>query len=278
MRIRARSLSEGWYPGRRNEVEAMLGAWGRVDEAANAAGAVSAVAPHAGWYFSGRIAWSAWRSAREADAVVILGGHLPAGAPFRYWAEDGYETPSGIITADAGLRDALASRVDARPDAAADNTVEVHLPMAAARLPGLPVACFRVPGDLRAAEFGEALAEYQESSGRRLFVLGSTDLTHYGKPYGFEPAGPGQEGFAWARKADEAIIESFLAMDAALALERARDDGSACSVGAAVAAMAFASRLGADGARLLMRGSSDEKTPGADASVGYCSVAFLPPL
>lgn len=276
MRIRSRSLPEGWYPDRANEVEARLGAWSRADGGAGDSGAVSAVAPHAGWYYSGRIAWAAWRSAWEAEAVVIIGGHLPAGAPFRYWAHDGYETPLGLVRTEEALRDAVASRVEARPDEAADNTIEVHLPMAAVRFPGAPVVCFRAPSDLRAAELGEALAEYAASSGRRLFVVGSTDLTHYGKPYGFEPAGQGPSGFDWARKADEAMVDSFLAMDVGLALERARDDRSACSAGAAVAAMAYASRLGADRPRLLMRGSSDEKVPGADASVGYCAVAFMP--
>jgi hypothetical protein len=275
MSTRAMSLPTGWYPSERREVEARLDAWNRVDEAARAEGAASAIAPHAGWYYSGRIAWSAWSSAAESDTVVIIGGHLPAGSDFRYYAEEGFATPIGAVAADRALTDAVARAVKAVPDRSADNTVEVHMPMAAYKFPKARMACFRAPNDARAADLGRAIADFADASGGRVFVLGSTDLTHYGRAYGFEPDGPGPEGFAWARRADKAIVEAFVAMDGAMALTKAGEDGSACSVGAAVAAIAYAKRRGALRSRMLMRGSSDEIAPGGDSSVGYCAVAFM---
>ena len=274
MSTRPRSLPSGWYPTERGETEAKLGAWGRADEAARAEGALAAIAPHAGWYYSGRIAWTAWRSAIESDAVVIVGGHLSAGSEFRFWEEDGFETPLGVVKAERSLTAAVAEAVDAVPDHHADNTVEIHLPMAAMRFPGIPVACFRAPNDGRAAKLGAAIADWTSSSGKKVFVIGSTDLTHYGQAYDFEPGGHGPEGFAWARRADKAITDAFVAMDEAEALRRADTDGSACSVGAAIAVMAYARRIGALRPRLLMRGSSDETAPSNDASVGYCAVAY----
>jgi len=275
MSVRSRLLPSGWYPADRKETEAKLGAWDRVDGATRSAEAVAAIAPHAGWYYSGRIAWAAWRSAVAASSVVIIGGHLPAGAGFRYYAEEGFDTPLRVIASDRDLVEAVARAVAAVPDKSADNTVEIHMPMAAYRFSDIPVSCFRAPNDAGAAALGIAIAEYAASSKRTIFVLGSTDLTHYGPSYGFEPAGPGQEGFPWARRADKAIVEAFVAMDEATALKRASDNGSACSVGAAIAAMAYARKTGATRARLLMRGSSDEVAPGGDSSVGYCSVAYL---
>ncbi len=276
MSIRPRNLPSGWYPTERGETEAKLGAWGRIDEAARAEGALAAIAPHAGWYYSGRIAWSAWRSAAQSDAVVIVGGHLPAGAEFRYWEEDGFETPLGVVMSERSLTEAVAGVVCAVSDHHPDNTIEIHLPMAVMRFPGLPVACFRAPNDGRASKLGAAIADWAMASGKKVFVLGSTDLTHYGKAYDFEPGGHGPEGFAWARRADKAITDAFVAMDEAEALRRADADGSACSVGAAMASMAYARRLGALRSRLLMRGSSDETAPSRDASVGYCAVAYRP--
>lgn len=275
MSVRPRMLPEGWYPAVRREVETKLGAWDRVDAASHAENALACIGPHAGWYFSGRIAWAAWRSAADSDAVVIIGGHLPAGSGFRFSPEDGYETPLGVIVADKDLRDAVARTVSAAADKSADNTVEAHLPMAAHRFPGIPVACFRASNDAHAARLGSAIAGYATSTGRRIFVIGSTDLTHYGAAYGFEPAGHGPEGFPWARRADKAIVETFMAMDEVAALKRAESDGSACSVGAAIAAMAYAKGMNAARPRLLMRGSSDEIAPGGDSSVGYCAVAFM---
>ncbi len=275
MSVRQRMLPEGWYPTIRREVAAKLGAWDRVDAASHAEEALACIGPHAGWYFSGRIAWAAWRSAADSDAVVIVGGHLPAGSAFRYSAEDGFETPLGTLVAEQALRDSVSAAVSAVPDKGADNTVEVHLPMAAHRFPGIPVACFRAPNDERAAQLGAAIAGYAESSGKKIFVMGSTDLTHYGSAYGFEPAGHGPEGFPWARRADKAIVESFMAMDEAAALKRAESDSSACSVGAVIAAISYARHMQALRPRLLMRGSSDEVAPGGDSSVGYCAVAFM---
>ncbi len=276
MSVRPMSLPKGWYPTERREVEARLDAWNRVDGAARADGAASAIAPHAGWYYSGRIAWSAWSSAAESDTVVVIGGHLPAGSGFRYYEEEGFSTPFGAVAADRAMTDAVARALGAVPDRSADNTVEVHLPMAAYRFPKARMACFRAPNDASAADLGRAVADYAEASGVRAFVLGSTDLTHYGRSYGFEPAGPGPEGFAWARRADRAIAEAFVAMDEEAALKKAAQDGSACSVGAALAAIAYAKRRGALRSRMLMRGSSDETAPGSDSSVGYCAVAFMP--
>jgi len=166
MSVRPRMLPEGWYPAVRREVVAKLGAWDRVDAASHAEQALACIGPHAGWYYSGRIAWAAWRSAADSDAVVVIGGHLPAGSDFRYSPEDGLETPLGTMVADKDLRDAVSQAVSAVADKGADNTVEVHLPMAANRFPGIPVACFRAPNDARAAQLGSAIAEYAASSGR----------------------------------------------------------------------------------------------------------------
>jgi AmmeMemoRadiSam system protein B len=257
-------------------VEATLNAWSRADKVEGVKQACSAIAPHAGWYYSGRVAWSAWNSAAEVDTVVILGGHLPGGADYRYYPEDGFDTPGGVLESDSSLVNSLAASIYAVPDQKADNTVEVHLPMSAFRFSGKPVACFRVPNDMRAGDFGKMLALYASSSGKRLFVIGSTDLTHYGRAYDFEPAGPGQKGFAWARSADDSLINAFKAMDEAEALRLAEKDGSACSVGAAIAAISFAKHSLANRSRLLMQGSSDQLTPGSDSSVGYCSLAFMP--
>lgn len=275
MHIRTRALPEGWYPSQNKEAEAYLSAWSRTDSHSFAEKALAAIAPHAGWLYSGRIAWSAWLSAIEAEEVLIIGGHLSAGTAFRFWAEDAFDSPFGNIQAAEELRAYLLDKCKAAEDRSIDNTIEVHMAMMAYRFPGIKLACFRAPNDQRGADIGEAAAQYAISTGKKLFVLGSTDLTHYGRSYGFEPAGPGAKGFAWARKKDEALIESFLNFNTGRALLLAEKDKSACSVGAAIAAMSYAKKMGSSSAKLLMRGSSDEMHPNAEDSVSYCSVAYL---
>ncbi|MFH2113395.1 MAG: AmmeMemoRadiSam system protein B, partial [Spirochaetota bacterium] len=116
------------------------------------------------------------------------------------------------------------------------------------------------------------LAKIAEKSSRRLFVLGSTDLTHYGPSYGFEPGGSGAEGKAWASAADDRIIKAFMGFKDEEAL-MAANRGAACSVGAALAAMSYAKTRGATKAELLGRYASDEIMSGS-SFVGYCAVAY----
>ncbi len=274
MSVRKRFFPAGWYPAKRSEIEETIQEWNESFSFDKKPSSVSAIAPHAGWYYSGLHAWKAWTSATRPDSVAIIGGHLSAGAGFMYYPEQAFETPLGDIPADAELVSFLAGETKAVPDRHADNTIELHLPMLAARFPGVPVACFRAPNDGSAAALGESLAEYSKEKGRTIFVMGSTDLTHYGAVYEFTPAGPPPAGFTWARKANDAIIHTFMEMDADAALKQANTDRSACSVGAAIASIRYALRMGARQAELLSKGSSDEANRGSDASVGYCSIAY----
>jgi len=272
METRRRRLPAGWYPEDGTGVSSELRAM-EVEYAPVAVPAIAAVAPHASWTFSGALAWAAWRSAGPTDTVVVIGGHLPAGAPFLAAMEDAFETPTGLMRADAELRDAVVTELSARPDVYADNTVEIHLPMARTRFPDAKLAWFRAPNEMGAARLGEALAAYARTSGRTLFVMGSTDLTHYGPNYGFEPGGRGTAGRAWAREGDHAIAAAFAGMDAATAVVLADDRRAACSVGAAVAAMAYAAAIGRTEGRTIGEASSWDLMRG-DSFVGYCSVVY----
>jgi MEMO1 family protein len=271
MDIRSRSLPPGWYPGSREEIVNTIAEWKSANPPVST-GAMAAIAPHAGWFFSGRLAWAAWQSAVEADTLVILGGHRSAGTALLVSMQDAYDTPLGHIQADDTTRSLLFEGLAVEADSQADNTLEVHLPFAAYRFPGAKAVLVRVPNDAGAVAFGQRLAEVAIKSTRRFFVLGSTDLTHYGPSYGFEPGGSGAGGKAWAGVADDRIIKAFVDFNEIEAL-KAANRGAACSVGAALAAMSYAKARGAKEARLLGRYSSDEVMSGS-SFVGYCAVAY----
>ena len=74
MKTRDYSLPAGWYPRNPAEIENFLSPFAAVQS-----GAPAAIAPHAGWFFSGRLAAQAAASLdRRAETVVVLGGHLGA--------------------------------------------------------------------------------------------------------------------------------------------------------------------------------------------------------
>ena len=61
------------------------------------------------------------------------------------------------------------------------------------------------PGDQghEAAQLGTLLADYLKSSGLRAVVVASTDLTHYGPNYEFEPMGTGEEALRWVSEVND---------------------------------------------------------------------------
>jgi AmmeMemoRadiSam system protein B len=267
MGVRRRSLPSGWYPdtahGVRDAVRAMIG------RSTPRRSAVAGVAPHAGWEFSGALACAVFASlAEDLDTIVIIGGHL-APADGILCALDGeYETPLGNAQADLVLCSRLKDLVPMAEDRWADNTVEVQLPLARFFFPGARCLGLRAPPSPIAGELGRPIAEAARAAGRRVAVVGSTDLTHYGPNYGFTPAGSGARAVDWVRGVnDRRFIEAIVAMDEAGAIARAVEERSACSAGGAVAAMAFARQAGALRGELLdYRTSRDVHAPGREGS------------
>jgi MEMO1 family protein len=287
MATRRRFLPGGWYPEEPEALRRLVASWTRL---APSGGALAAVAPHAGWTFSGRLAALAVSSLSpldEASTVVVFGGHLPPGARPLAAPESAFDTPLGPVQADRELRSALEDSLGLRPsfaeraggaglgrDDEGDNTVEVLLPLVAALLPGHRVLWLRAPNDQTSLELGRALHEAAASLGRPVACLGSTDLTHYGPNYGFAPKGRGRAAEAWVRDTnDRRFIDSLLALDGAEALKRAEAERSACSSGAAVAALAFARAAGASRALLLDYATSlDVRVD--ESFVGYAAIGF----
>jgi MEMO1 family protein len=297
MAIRRRALPRGWYPDEPEALRDLVLSWR--DEAEKESGgpleveaALAAVAPHAGWAFSGPLAARSVLALAGGEkgaplaaagggrpTLAVFGGHLPPGAQALAAPESGFDTPLGSLEADHELLEALDENLRSSGgrlgvDEESDNTVEVLLPLVAALLPGSRVLWLRAPNDASALDLGASLYAAGASLGRKLSCLGSTDLTHYGPSYGFSPKGRGAAAEAWVRGAnDKRFIDALLAMDGALALERGEKERSACSSGAAAAALAFAQAAGASRSRLLGYATSLELRPD-DSFVGYASIAF----
>ncbi|GHV73719.1 hypothetical protein AGMMS49940_10210 [Spirochaetia bacterium] len=275
-------LPPGWYPQTSGGVSQFLAKIPRNNPADGTA--LAAAAPHAGWYYSGAIAARALLSLkRDADTVVIIGGHLPGGMPPLLTAEDAVETPLGEMPVDKEFRAALERSLSTlfqgsnglcskvQSDRSADNTVEVQLPLAHYFFPKARLIALRLPADIRSLEAGKEIARIGRELGRRPVVLGSTDLTHYGTNYGYSPKGGGEKALAWVRDVNDAnFIAAVKAGNPEAILDRAEADRSACSAGAVLGALGFAQGA-VLGAELLAYGTSADASPGEipDSFVGY---------
>lgn len=161
-----------------------------------------------------------------------------------------------------------------------EHAIEVQLPILRHLLPDariVPIAVQPGPGSVGVGEF--CAAAVLESPTRVAF-LGSTDLTHYGPAFGFEPSGSGLAGVRWAKDVnDRRIVALIQAMDAEGIVPEAAVHRNACGAGAIAATVAAMRRIGGRRYHELKHTCSAEMNVGGDPdpvnSVGYESGVFV---
>jgi MEMO1 family protein len=272
MRVRPRSLPPGWYPDTAERAARALDGFTK-SFPRTAPHACAGIAPHAGWEFSGSLAAQVVSCIVPGmDTIVIIGGHLASADGIMCLTEDAFETPLGPIETDRELLEALSGVLPMEDDEERDNTIEIQLPLIRYFAPEARAVGLRVPPSAVAERLGALIGETAARIGRRVAVLGSTDLTHYGAGYGFAPRQP--DPVAWVRDVnDKRFIEAALAMDAAGVVDKATREHSACSAGGAAAAITFArSRGAASGALLAYRSSFEVHR--SESFVGYAGIVY----
>jgi len=276
MQIRDYSLPAGWFPRDPAAISSFLSGFKAQKRSFRAA-----IAPHAGWYYSGQLSALAVSGLESgADTVVVIGGHLPENHEPLFAMEDAVKTPFGAMEIDAGLREAVINEFGGREDRYRDNTVEVLLPMVHYFFPDAKILWLRLGADTESFECGKIISGAAAKLNRKVNVLASTDLTHYGVNYGFSPKGRGKAALDWVREVnDAAFIKAVESGSHEEVLRRAECDSSSCSAGAVSGAMGFADSMKLGSARLLQYATSADKSIEdgegiPDSFVGYAAFAF----
>ena len=281
MNRRKRTLPRGWYPydGRdcKREIESYLEGWSP-SQLSSSKGR-GGIIPHAGWYFSGKLAtrvFASLTSKSKVEVVVLYGGHLSTQDVPRIMTEEACETPLGDIEIHADFVKTLMKRVEMRQESpnSGDNTIEIQLAMVKYFFPGAKLVGIRSPLSLKADTLGKEIAEIAKKEGISILAVGSTDLTHYGPNYGFLKKGIGPASVEWVkRENDRGFIDQALKMDAEGLLKHALENDSACSAGAVLSAMATCKALGSDKGVLLDYYTSYDIMPD-DSFVGYAGILY----
>jgi AmmeMemoRadiSam system protein B len=281
MNRRKRTLPRGWYPfdGKdcKKEIESYLEGWSP-SQLPSYRG-VGGIVPHAGWYFSGKLATRVFYSMKlksKVEVVVLYGGHLSTGDLPHIVTEEACETPFGDIEIHTGFVKNLMGRMDIKKESptSGDNTIEIQLAMVKYFFPEAKLVAIRSPLSLKAETLGEEVAEIVKKEKISVLAIGSTDLTHYGPNYGFLKKGIGPASVEWVkRENDKGFIDQALKMDAAGLLKHALENDSACSAGAVVSVMATCKALGVEKGILLDYYTSYDIMPD-DSFVGYAGVIY----
>lgn len=284
MDVRRSDFAGSWYPGNKSdckrEIEAFMDDPIPCPNAEN--GGIGGIVPHAGWYFSGKIACNVIQCLKDnstPDTIVIFGRHLHPSSKNYIMSEGSWATPLGALEIDHELADGLISEfpfvVETPSYYEQDNTVEVQLPFIKYFFPNTRILPVGTPPALPSLKIGRRVAEISKNMGRKILILGSTDLTHYGYNYGHTPKGVGREAVDWVKNEnDKRVVDLMMAMDAEGVVAESLKNHNACCSGAVAAAISAAKSLGAQEGKKLIYSTSYDIRPD-DSFVGYVGILFL---
>ncbi len=271
--VRRSILSGRWYPDNTSDIEELLTRW--TEDISSEPERFSAIVPHAGWYYSGRIAARALKKVCDnKELVIIIGGHLPAGSNILAAFDEEIETPWGRLNNRTDLISSLKNKMIINEDLFNDNTVEVIAAMLPFFVPQSDIIWLRAPADQKSFILAEEIYELLSKTSISAVIIGSTDLTHYGSNYSFKPKGSGIEALRWVKEENDAeIVSMLLELKYKDALNHAEKNKSACSAGAAAAAAYFAELNGKRRGELIEYMTSYDVTP-SESFVGYAGIIY----
>lgn len=249
---------------------------------------VAGIVPHAGWVFSGALAAMVFNSIKKVhekvDTFILFGAaHRHTGEAVIY--DKGlWSTPMGTIEINEVLAAEIAEKVpgticNCRAHAG-EHSIEVQVPFIQYLFKGADIVPIIVPPLLSAFDIGKGVGKIIKDSNKKIVCIGSTDLTHYGPRYGFNPEGTGRAGIAWARDInDQSFIDFAIDLKGAELLKDAMQKNNACGPGAAAAAIGAAKAQGKTKGKLLGHEHSDDimrmkYNQSSQESVGYAAIIF----
>ena len=240
---------------------------------------IAALAPHAGYVYSGSLAARVHKILGELDfdTLVIIGHDCYRDGVAYLTTVDQYQTPLGMVPVDTEMVKRLLVHPEIHEDRALhaeEHTVEVQLPFLQVQNKACRIVpiLFGKPNPANCRKLAEAIKN--ASAGRKVFVLASTDLSHY-------PA------YGDARKVDGATVEALktLDVDALYAqLEQVvqkenRPEGlqtGMCAAGGVGTALVLALEQGANHLQVLATGNSGDVPFGNQGRVvGYVSALLV---
>lgn len=231
-RVRPSVLAGTWYPGNRDQlallVDQLLDQAGSPADVPGAPPPRAVIVPHAGYAYSGPTAAKAiarLRGQRFTRVIILAPSHYSPFAGLSIADVDAFATPLGEVPLDRAAIEQLRRSPLVGSVAEAErqeHSIEIELPLLQRALtPGwslVPVLVGRLDeqGYQTAAELLRPLAD------ARTLVLVSSDFTHYGPRFGYQPFPLDDQTPARLRELDGQASARIQARDQAglLALER----------------------------------------------------------
>jgi MEMO1 family protein len=272
-----------WYPEGAKECESAIKEFithGTLKD--NFAGGI---VPHAGWYFSGSIACrviaslaSGEKSEEKTDTVILFGAHMHVKSEPFILSHGYLETPFGDIEVDTELTEQICKAISIRKRSPSnfpeENTLELQYPFIRYFFPDSKIVVIAVAPSAFAAVIGNMTVSEALKLSRKVRIIGSTDMSHYGPNFGFTPVGTGEKAVEWVRNNnDRKAVDAMIAMNQEEIIKQGISNHNMCCPGAAAATAVAAKKLGATHGIELAYGTSYEKSA-SSSFVGYAGVLY----
>jgi len=277
-RIVRRARGSGrWFPASRSELKQMVTTAIEEADVPEIGGTiVAAVAPHAGYVYSGPVAGYTFQALKQnavavgqPDTVVVLGLSHRAGFPgVALMDGDIFETPLGRTDLDVEGGALLANSSErigfAYDPHAGEHSAENEIPFVQVACPESKLIVGIIGDHDRSTvrELVRALDKLAET--KRIVVVASTDLLH-------------DPDYDKVRKTDQKTLESIVALDdSALLDEWDFSNQTCCGIAPVLTAIGFAKVRGCKTGTLLHYRNSGDDHPESRGSwvVGYGAVVF----
>jgi MEMO1 family protein len=265
--VRESAIAGTWYPGRRDELEALVAKY--LAEAPSPildGELVGLIAPHAGYAYSGIVAAHAYRllDNRHFDIVAVISpSHRYYGGNLLVSSKGYYRTPLGLVEVAHDLVRDIGSQVRLEPVEREDeHSLEIQLPFLQHQLGSfrlLPIMLQDQTFGL-ASRLGRALAA--TLAGKHALLVASTDLSHF-------------HTYDRAVALDRVALADMARFDPeGLDRDVAAHATEACGYGAVSAVLVAARAAGADKVTVLKYANSGDVTGERNRVVGYGAAAI----
>lgn len=228
---------------------------------------ILAMAPHAGYYYSGQIAGVTLGQANLAKTVLMMGpNHTGLGKPFALWPDGRWRFPGGALKVDEELATLLCEKEPLiTPDQLAhqrEHSLEVMLPFLAQIDPETTIVPISVshPSLDTLIGVGKAIGRALRGFERPVSMLVSSDMSHF-------------VHHDIARQQDAQALDPALHLDAVAFYETVRGAGiSMCGVLPMTVGITAALELGASETEITGYATSGQINGEFNRVVGYAGM------
>lgn len=246
----------------------------------------SAIVPHAGYAYSGPAAACAYKKIGEmskVDTFVIIGtNHTGLGPSVSVYPWGEWRMPFGDVEVDEKFtKEIVENSKFARLDMKAhkyEHSIEVQLPFLQFLFKDFKIVPIVFRGDKileEARDLADAIETAAKRLKRKIFVIASSDFTHYGQAYNYIPFfGSSEEIKRKVYSLDKRAIQEIVNLHEIKFLKYIHNTGATICGFAPIIATIFYAKKYVEKGRLLKYYCSGDLSGDYENCVGYASILF----